>query len=256
MDAISAIARLAVGACLGSFLNVVALRFISGEDIVKKPSHCTHCQRRLAWWELIPLISFVSLRARCRTCHQSISIQYPIVELLTAVSTLVIFSAPIAPGIPLVSAILSLVIVCLLLILAVIDARTMILPDIFIGLLTAAVILQLLVARNFPITHLLGAAAITGFLSLLWILTNKRGIGLGDVKIGAPLGLLVGWPGIVSLILVAFMAGGTWGMYLLATKQATRKTAVPFGPFLAGAALLFILWPTGPAVILELLGWP
>ncbi len=256
MDAISAVALLALGACLGSFLNVVALRFISREDIVRKPSHCPHCQRRLAWFELIPLISFMLLRGRCRTCHKDISVQYPVVELLTAVSTLILFTPIPATSGSFFTALSSVVIICLLLVMSVIDSRTMILPDLFIILLSGVVAVQLFIHKNFSAAHLVGLIVGAGFLLLLWILTRQQGIGLGDVKLGAPLGLLAGWPAIISVLLVAFMAGGIWGMYLLAFKGATRKTAVPFGPFLAAAAILFVLWPSGPVRILNLLGWP
>lgn len=256
MDAISAIALLAVGASLGSFLNVVALRYISHKDIVKKPSHCPHCHRSLEWFELIPLVSFILLRGRCRSCRQPISIQYPVIEMLAAISALIIFSPLPAGSAAMLSAVLSLAAVCLLLVLAAIDSRTMILPDMFIGMLTGVIVLQLAASGMFSASRIVGAAAGAGFLLLLWLLTKRQGIGLGDIKIAVPLGLLVGWPGIISLLLLAFMSGGLWGIYLLALKGATRKTAVPFGPFLVGAAIMCIWWPSAPASILSALLWP
>lgn len=247
---------IALGSTLGSFLNVVAVRYISHEDIVKKPSHCTRCQRRLAWFELIPLVSFIFLRGRCRSCRQPISIQYPVIEMLAAISTLIIFSPLPASGAAMLAATLSLAAVSVLLVLAAIDSRTMILPDMFIIILTGVIVLQLLASGLFSVSSVMGAAVGASFLLLLWLLTKRQGIGLGDVKLAIPLGLLVGWPGIISLLLLAFISGGLWGMYLLALARATRKTAVPFGPFLVAAAIVCIWWPSAPAVILSALLWP
>lgn len=256
MDAIFTIALIALGACLGSFVNVVALRYILKEDVVKKRSHCPHCQRRLAWFELIPLVSFVALRGRCRLCHEPISLQYPVIEALTAASSLIIFSPLPVSLAGLIPPLLSLAAVCLLLILAVIDSRTMVLPDVFIMLLAAVTVLYLLITHQFALAHLVGAAVGAGFLLILWVVTRRQGIGLGDIKLGVPLGLLVGWPAVVALLLLAFVAGGVWGLYLLAFTGATRKTAVPFGPYLSAAAMASIWWPHLPSIILSLLGWP
>lgn len=246
----------AFGACLGSFVNVVALRFITHEDIVKKRSYCPHCHRRLTWFELIPIISYILLRGRCRLCHEPISLQYPVIEALTAISAIIIFSPLPVSLAGLIPPLLSLAAVCLLLILAVIDSRTMVLPDVFIILLAGLVALQLVVTKQLNLAHLVGAAVGAGFLLILWVVTRRQGIGLGDIKLGVPLGLLVGWPAVVALLLLAFVAGGVWGLYLLAFTGATRKTAVPFGPYLSAAAMASIWWPHLPSIILSLLGWP
>lgn len=265
------------GACLGSFCNVVIIRHIASMDSgglgLRSPasrwgvggrSHCPACGGQLRWWELIPIGSFIFLRARCRRCRAKISWQYPVVELamgfftLAAVNPLPGTTADAAP------AALSIIIATLLIILFVIDLKTMFLPDKFVGLLLIAVLGILLFRitnQDARITNAIAGAAIgAGFLLLLWLLTRGRGIGLGDVKLMLPLGLLFGPLGTAALLFLAYAAGGLLAIYLLARKKAHLKTAVPFGPFLCGAALLLLVFPALPGQLLTLLlgynPWP
>ncbi len=174
-----------------------------------------------------------------------------------------------------------------LMVLFAIDLRTMLLPDTFIFILTALVllvifshVLPVLSLQNYQpsfssdhslslfnkinleppsafraslYSALSGAFLGAGLLLLLWLLTSKQGIGFGDVKLMVPLGLLFGPVNTILLLFVAFICGGFVGTYLLVTKQATLKTAVPFGPFLAGAAIIFILFPRIPTYLLSLI---
>lgn len=120
------------GAVIGSFLNVVALRFISGEEIVRTPSHCPTCKKNLVWYELIPVISFLLQGGKCRGCKKKISIQYPIVEGVMAISAVSIFWPFSLTPLPLIANILIFIAVALLVVLSVIDLKTFLLPDIFI----------------------------------------------------------------------------------------------------------------------------
>lgn len=269
--ALALLALFFIGSCLGSFCNVVIARSVAsltGRDNLPHTfggrSLCPACGGQLRWWELIPIGSFIFLRARCRRCQAKISWQYPTVELAMGFFTLAAASPLPATIADAALAALLIIIAALLIILFVIDLRTMFLPDKFVGLLLIAVlgILFLRITnQEARITNALSGAAIgTGFLLFLWLLTRGRGIGLGDVKLMAPLGLLFGPLGTTALLFIAYAAGGLLAIYLLASKKAHLKTAVPFGPFLCGAALLLLVFPTLPAQLLTLLlgynPWP
>ena len=248
------------GTALGSFLNVVILRWIETHPAplpYQRPegfarSRCPYCHRTLRWWELVPLLSFTLLRARCARCHRSISVQYPLVELSFGFITLIL---------GLRGDYLSIIIAALLVILFIIDLKTFLLPDLFVGLLLVAVVVQVLSTQYLPVwqassvlsTHLTGPALGAGFLGFLWLVTRGRGLGLGDVKLMVPLGLLFGFWGTVMLLLAAFVTGGALGLVLLARGRVQLKTAVPFGPFLAGTALLWLLFPQLPLLLRQAL---
>lgn len=240
------------GSIIGSFLNVVILRGMRGEDIVRQPSHCPRCQKKLAWYELVPIISYLWLRGKCQGCSQPISAQYPLVESMIGLSAAVILSRSID-----ITAALIFISICLLLVLAVVDLRTMLLPDKYmVILLVASLMFAYLNIPTYPFTYSLAAAGMgAGFLGLIWLVTRGQGIGLGDVKLMVPVGLLLGLSGTITTLFVAFMLGGIVGTYLLLMKRATAKTAVPFGPFLAGAAIICLLFPPIINRFITFLGW-
>ncbi|KKT93094.1 MAG: Type 4 prepilin-like protein leader peptide processing enzyme [Parcubacteria group bacterium GW2011_GWA2_45_14] len=274
------------GATFASFLNVLILRYPHQPPTGR--SHCPRCRHQLTALDLVPIISWLMLRGQCRHCHARISLQYPLVEISGAiVAGLEARSAIISHFNPLIYILLFLV-VSFLIVLFVIDLRTMLLPDIFIFILTGLILLTILastlplqpraktpsalpfgeeVSRNNNVAvlpwgsppsmgiyqALIGAALGSGLLLILWFITSGRGIGFGDVKIMIPLGMLFGPINTVLLLFTAFICGGFLGTYLLVTKQATLKTAVPFGPFLAGVAIIFILFPHIPADLLSLI---
>jgi prepilin signal peptidase PulO-like enzyme (type II secretory pathway) len=269
------------GATFASFLNVIILRY--PHQLPTGRSHCPHCHHQLTAWDLIPIISWFMLRGQCRFCHTKISLQYPLVEISGAVAAaLLARSAIISHLHPLIFLLLFLVI-ALLIVLFLIDLRTMLLPDLFIFILTGLVLL-IIIANALPLISrsdttslspttakgflnddavalpimgifqaLSGAALGSSLLLILWFITSGRGIGFGDVKIMIPLGMLFGPINTVLLLFTAFICGGFLGTYLLVTKQATLKTAVPFGPFLAGVAILFILFPSIPNYLLSVI---
>ncbi len=248
----------ALGTAIGSFLNVVILRYLkkakpayrSGRPTGR--SQCPHCHKQLVWWELIPIFSFIFLQGQCRHCHKTISVQYPLIELAMGMASLIIFTPlPLFPG-AFLQATLLLIIIALLIILAVIDLYSMFLPDVFILGLSLAVVAWL--ATRYAELNLLSAlsGAISGpgllllILLINWLLTRQWGIGLGDVKLMLPLGALLGLKGTLLLLWLAFILGGLVGFWLLARGQAKLKTPVPFGPLLIIAAVLIILVPAMP----------
>ena len=260
-----------LGLVLGSFLNVVVLRLpkrlewqwkrdsleILGEPelydppppgIVVERSHCPHCKAQLAWFENIPLLSWLALRGRCRHCGVAISPQYPLVELLTMALVLVCV-ARFGFGWQGFGAI---VLTCYLIALSGIDLRTQLLPDqltlplLWLGLIAA--VEHVYIA---PKTALLGAIA--GYVSLWsvwWLfkqLTGKEGMGHGDFKLLAALGAWVGLQGILPTVLLSSLVGAIVGSIWLAMKGRDRATPIPFGPYLAIAGWLVFLW--GEAMI-------
>jgi len=259
-------AAAAVGLLIGSFLNVVILRLprrlewqwkrdsleMLGEPEVYDPpppgivverSHCPHCKHQLSWWENIPVLSWLMLRGRCRNCKAPISIQYPLVELLTMLLVLCCvwqfgfgwkgFGA--------------IVFTCFLLALSGIDLRTQLLPD----SLTLPLLWLGLVASvdNLFINskHAL-VGAIIGYLSLWsvwWVfkqLTGKEGMGHGDFKLLAAMGAWFGLKGILPTILLSSLVGAIIGSIWLAAKGRDRATPIPFGPYLAVAGWLVFFW--------------
>lgn len=239
-----ALALFIVGSCLGSFLNVVILRFLSHQPLTGR-SRCWQCQQQLRWWELIPIVSFLALRGHCHRCQQPIAWQYPLVEGLAGLATVRIVTPMPATGLDLLAAALLLLIIGWLIILCVIDWRVYLLPDIFIMALSLTAFLWLALKQEiWQIDWLIGLGIGGGFLSVLWLITRGHGIGLGDVKLLLPLGALLGSKGVIALLWLAFMSGGVVAVWLLWRRQVTVKTAIPFGPFLIGAAGLLLLFPS------------
>lgn len=269
-DLLQTVILFAGGAVAGSFLNVVILR--AGLKISNLPatltgrSQCPACGKQLSAGELIPIVSWLAQAGRCRTCQATISPQYPLVELACGLLAVAIvspaFSLAGLTGLAGTTtlAVLDFVAALLLLILFVVDLKSFLLPDKFLwplGAVTFAhAIVQITNHESRITAPPLGALIGAGFLLLLWLSTRGRGIGLGDVKLMIPLGLRFGPLGTSVLLFIAFMVGGAYGSVLLAARRATMKTAIPFGPFLIGAALLLMLTPHLPGQLLALLGWP
>lgn len=225
-----------LGIAVGSFLNVCILRIPAGESIVTGPSHCPRCGRRLKWFELIPIFSFLALRGRCSGCKSAISPQYPLIEAANGAVWLLCFAVM---GFEPMAAVACLF-ASALIVISVIDARTMeIPPGATIAVLVLGGLATALDWQNW-LLHLIGLFAVSLPLALLFYITKGRGIGGGDVKLMAACGLLLGW----KLVLLGFFLGCLFGavihLALMAAKKAGR--ALSFGPYLAlgcFTALLF-----------------
>ncbi|MSQ92819.1 MAG: prepilin peptidase [Gammaproteobacteria bacterium] len=261
---------LAFGLCVGSFLNVVVhrlprmlMREARGEaratladnayaevdtlpepyDLARPRSHCPHCGRTVRALENIPLLSFLWLRGRCAGCARSISWRYPLVELATGVLAVLValrFGQSSA-------GLLVLVCMALLVALAAIDLDTFYLPD----TLTYALLWLGLVANSFATFVPLPDAvwgAIAGYLSLwsiYWLfklLTGKEGMGYGDFKLLAALGAWVGWQNLPAIVIVSSLSGALIGIALIASGRHERGKPLPFGPFLAIAGMIVLLY--------------
>lgn len=218
------------GLLLGSFLNVVAYRLPRGESLVAPASRCPGCDTPIKPYDNVPVISWLVLRGRCRSCGTSIAWRYPLVELATAL-LLALTVVIVGTG---EDVWLGLAFVLLLVPVTVIDVDFRIIPNklLLVGTVVAVAILALTQPDDIP-EHLIAAAAAGGFL-LIAAIAYPGGMGMGDVKLAFVMGLFLGRDVGVAM-LVALVAGSLVGAAIIARKgQAEgRKTAVPFGPFLA-----------------------
>lgn len=219
-----------IGLCVGSFCNVLAERLPRGEDVLASRSHCDFCKKILFWYELIPFVSFILQKGRCRRCHKPLSYQYPLIELFMGLGFVVIGFMAGAPTVTLVS---SLMLFSMSVVILVADLKYFIIPD-------AALVVMGLVGLFFLTTlpfqeikmHLLSAmGAFVGFY-MLYKITKEKGMGFGDVKLAGVLGLLLGFPNIIIALYTAFLTGAMVGVILMIAGKAKMKTKMPFGPFL------------------------
>jgi leader peptidase (prepilin peptidase) / N-methyltransferase len=226
-----------LGAIVGSFLNVVSYRLPRHESLISPPSHCPKCATPVKPYDNIPILSWLLLRGHCRSCAAPISPRYPLVEALTAMLCVgAVLAHPSAAGTALSVALILLVIPA-----ALIDLEHRIIPNRLtaLGAVLALIIGLALDPVGEPERLIAGAGA--GGLLLVAALAYPGGMGMGDVKLAAVMGLLLG-RAVVPAILVALFAGVLAGVVIIAHKgtHEGRKTAVPFGPFLALGALVAV----------------
>lgn len=242
-----------LGLLVGSFLNVVLLRFRSSTHIGGR-SHCPSCKTTLVWYELLPVISFLVLRGRCRSCQTSISWQYPAVELLSAG---VFAGVGVLSGVAWITLPL-LALGAMLVLFLVYDIKHQIIPDpwvlIFFGITVLYLIVQHAVGVDIDwLEHGSGAVLVPLPLLIICGITKGRGMGFGDVKFMIPMGLWLGISSGFAGLLMAFLIGGVYGMLVLLARFILRlitdsggakygilASRIPFGPFLIiGAAVAF-----------------
>lgn len=227
------------GLILGSFLNVVAYRLPRGGSLVTPSSRCPHCDHPVRARDNVPVVSWLALRGRCRDCGGPIAVRYALVEAATAVLFVAIAAVRHDDAAGLV---LGLVLVAFLVPLVLIDLDVRLLPNaITLPAAVAAIALGTVLDPSGEVERLLAGAAAGGFF-LLAALAYPRGMGIGDVKLAAVLGLFLG-RAVAAALLVALVAGVLVGAAIIARKGIAegRKTGVPFGPFLALGGLVALL---------------
>ncbi len=271
------------GAAIGSFLNVIALRydpdrFLFARPVIGGRSHCPHCGRTLRWFELVPFISFIVLRGRCGTCRARLSPQYFLAELLSGLifafvphfSSAASFELSALSSQLLLSSLWILAFETLLL-MSLIDIRLHLIPDEVHGILIVLAALRLFLERGVFLfgstsfvsryaaifgfdqgmlgNHIVGALVGALFFLGLILVTRGRGMGMGDAKLALALGFLFGWPDIIFIIMFAFVIGAICGLWVIMFSHGRLKSALPFGPFLALGAFALFLWGN------QILGW-
>ncbi len=229
----------AFGLILGSFLNVVAWRLPSRMSLSLPASHCPSCETPIKPYDNIPVLSWLVLRGRCRSCSEHISARYPIVEAMTAVLFAAVVAVHHADTAPMV---LGLVLVAFLVPIALIDLdHRLILNRLTLPAAVAAIVLGTALDPGGQVERLIAGAAAGAVIGLPALL-NPKGMGLGDAKLVAVMGLYLG-AAVVPAIFIAFILGTVIGIAIIMRKGMSqgRKTAVPFGPFLAFGAIVGIL---------------
>ena len=225
------------GILIGSFLNVCIYRLPESKSVVSPPSACSSCGHRLGFLDLIPIFSYVFNRGRCRHCGAKYSIQYPLIELLNGILYLFIFYKY---GFTWISVMHSLT-VSVLIVVFLIDLRYKIIPDslVIFGLLYTTIISIMFIDINI-MNRLYGFLFGFGLFLLIALVTNA--MGGGDIKLMGFLGLNFGLKGIIFITVSSFVIGAVVSVGLLISKLATRKDFIPFGPFIALAAVIYIFW--------------
>ncbi|MBI4239831.1 prepilin peptidase [Candidatus Uhrbacteria bacterium] len=238
-----------LGLIIGSFLNAFIWRLHAGESIVKGRSHCTHCNHMLSAPDLIPVISYLALRGRCRYCQKSINIQYPLVELATA-SLFAFAFMQYQQGVFLASshgALFALwLYISLLIVIFVYDLRWgSILDVISLPFIAGAFLLNVFLFHMPAMNLLLAAGVGAGFFTLQYLISKGAWIGDGDIRLGFLMGVLLGWPHILTGLFVSYMVGSIVSVGLLASQKTKLGSPIPFGPFLVtGTVLVFLFKPT------------
>ena len=244
-----------VGAAVGSFVNVLIDRTMSGEDWVKGRSHCDKCKKILAWYDMIPVVSYLFYRGKSRCCRTLLTYRYPIVELLVGL----LFVWWMAVGFwffQLVNAPLVFIqpafwlttgVILFILALADLFYGVVLLPIVWIGVIMT--IFYRLVLWHYGVyqmidlqSALLLSGAFFGFFWLLYKLTKGRGMADGDMYVALYMGMLLGWPKGMVAFMGSFILGAIVGVFLIVSKIRSRKETVPFVPFMVAATAIALLW--------------
>ena len=242
----------AMGAIVGSFLNVVIHRYPIEESIVFPPSHCPDCRARIRWFDNVPIASYLWLRGRCRDCRAPISPRYPLVELANALFYLAIFlhTGP-TPGFLLIAAFVSMIVV-----LIYIDAEIQILPDVVdlpgiavgisIGAFGLGNIYPAITVSASIVDALIGALAgagiIVAVIAAYWLVRRVEGMGQGDIKMLAMIGAGLGWRAVPGVLLLAAVCGTVIGVPIALRSDRGMQLPLPFGVFLGLATLAVIFF--------------
>lgn len=235
-----------LGAIIGSFLNVVGLRWNSGLTLGGR-SFCYRCGHELRWYELIPILSFILQMGRCRSCRAKLSWQYPSMEIFTGLIFATIFNFQFS----ILQNLLLAIVFCIFVVITIYDIRHKIIPD---TLVYTTIILSFLVRLLSTSTGAdwLAGPVLFAFFALLWVITRGRAIGFGDSKLALAIGLLLGAANGYSAGVLAFWIGAVWGVALVLKsklfpllrggKPITIKSEIPFAPFLILGAWLSLIF--------------
>jgi len=243
MDTMTLAFVFAFGAIIGSFLNVCIARLPDGRSIVRPPSHCPKCQSFLAWYDNVPILSYLVLGGRCRTCRVRISAIYPAVEVLTGALAVALFLR-LGPTLAFAG---YFAFAAALVVITFIDLDHQLIPDVIsLPGIVVGLAFSLVSPLVTPLDAALGVLAGGGtLLAVAWLYKTFRGqegMGGGDIKLLAMIGAFLGWQSIFVTLFVGSVIGSIIGVGLMLYERADTKLAIPFGPFLAGGALVYLFW--------------
>ena len=228
------------GAMLGSFFLVLADRFpkqgLRGVTIGR--SNCENCKRSLGFLDLVPLISFIALQGKCRYCKTALSWRYFFVELIFGFLAFLIYRQyGINP-----SSLLNLLIIYLLIVVGLIDWDTQLISEQMLLVVVAFIIIQKFLTGFDINSIILGLIIGGGIFAAIVIISKERWMGVGDIELGALLGLWLGYPLIIPTLYLAIIIGAIYGLLLITAKKATGKTAISFAPFLITGAIITLFF--------------
>jgi leader peptidase (prepilin peptidase)/N-methyltransferase len=237
-----------IGLCVGSFLNVVADRLPAGESIVSPPSHCPGCGRKIGASDLIPVLSYLILRGRCRECGSSIPKRVPIIEAVTGGIFVLLY---LRYGLILQTGILAFYF-CIFLTVLVTDLEHQIIPN---KITYPSAVIALIISSFTPgigiVSALIGGGAGLIFFAVVAILARlilkKEAMGMGDIKLIMLIGFATGFPMVIVAIYLAIISGGVVAVILVLTKLKKMKDMIAYGVFLSAAAMVTLIW--GPAIL-------
>ena len=257
-----------IGICVGSFLNVVVLRLEKSENLGGR-SYCPKCKHSLAWFDLIPVLSFLFLWGKCRYCGAKISIQYPIIEMSTALIFLLIFNFQFLilnqfEIFEFLNLIFLLYVASSLIVIFAYDLRHYLIPDkVLFPAIVISIMYRIFEILNFSHWNLFGiwdlgfgisgpllsypfaAVLASGFFLTIYLVSRGRWMGFGDVKLAVLLGLILGFPNILVGLFLAFFIGAILGIALMILQKRNLKSQLPFAPFLIFGTFLAMFWGQG-----------
>lgn len=243
METIQIIYSFIFGALVGSFLNVVIFRLPENQSVVFPASHCPKCGTNLHWYENIPILSYLALRGKCRTCKTGISLQYPIVELCMAVLSLALYNQF---GLSFVLFFYFLFLAALLVIIFI-DIHLQIIPDsislpgILIGF-AGSFFNPLVTWQQSGLGILIGGGILYGVALGYSLVAKRDGMGMGDVKLLAMIGAFLGWQCLLYVVFFSSLTGSIVGIAAMFKQKKGGQTRIPFGPFLSLAAMSWLFF--------------
>ena len=243
-----------LGLIVGSFSNVCIYRIPRNESIIFPASHCPKCRSNIKPIDNIPLLSFILLKGRCRNCKSKISIQYPVVELITGLIYLIIY---LIYGLS-IQSLIYIILSSALIIIAFIDLNEQIVPDVIsLPGIVIGFILSFFVPYisfvNSALGVFVGGGIILGIGLAGSALFKREAMGGGDVKLAAMIGAFLGWRYIIISLFLGFFTGALAGIILILSKIKSREDAVPFGPFIVLGSIITLLW--GEKILIWYLGF-
>lgn len=229
------------GSAVGSFLNSLFYRLETKKDFLRGRSFCPHCLHFLSPIDLIPILSFIILKGKCRYCKKRISFQYPIVESITGLSFLFLFPFISKP----IQFLLLLITIPLLVLLLIYDIRYLMVPDTILNALIFISILYAL-SNHYPATNILLAILPIIFFGAIIFFSHETLMGWGDFKILLASAFFLSFPKIILSIFISIFLGTIWGVLLLLLRRKTLKSQIPFAPFLVFGTMAMIFLPMPP----------
>ena len=232
------------GACVGSFLNVCIYRLPRRESLLWPGSRCTSCGRSLSWYENVPILGWMALGGRCRTCRAPVSWMYPAVEIITA---LTFVSGYLLYGLTPLAAV-RVLFACALIVLFVTDLQHKILPNVITlpGIVVGFAFSLFLPPgwRDSLIGIVAGGGVLFAIAETYYRVRGEEGLGMGDVKLLGMIGAFLGWKLVLLTLVLASFTGSVFGVALITSGRGSMKYALPFGTFLAVGALVAAIWGT------------